>query len=212
MKKIIFGLVIAMLNIFFVSAQSDEGFKEKDLTIVYIAHTTDIPLARLTGLLEERYRGGVQFSNDVIFYLSNGTEPLIVKINTAEENKLDFEPMIIDELWAKRSHDIDPYPDVAKLIEIVNENDFVSESGELKYLSVTFDFFISEEFWTMKYNESIIAKLYFALDVNNIKQENPDLFFNVYRPSEVELIYDNGKPFGLKDLDNINSNIMVLPY
>lgn len=212
MKKIVFGLVIAMLNVFFLSAQSDDGFKEKDLTIVYIAHTTDIPLARLTSLLEERYRGGVQFSNDVIFYLSNGTEPLIVKINTAEENKLDFEPMIIDELWAKRSHDIDPYTDVTKLIEIVNDNDFVSESGELKYLSVTFDFFISEEFWTMKYNESIIAKLYFALDLNKIKKDNPDLFFNVYRPSEVELIYENNMPFGLKDLDNINSNIMLLPY
>ena len=212
MKKIVFSLVILMLNTLLLPAQNYEGFKEKDLTIVYIAHTTDVPLARLTELLEERYRGGVQFSNDVIFYMSNGSEPLIVKINTADENKVDFEPMIIEELWAKRSHDVDPYVDVQSLIEIINNNDFISADGKLNYLSVTFDFFISEEFWTMKYNESIIAKLYFALDVNHIKLENPDLFFNIYRPTEVELVYENGKPFGLKDLDKINSNVMILPY
>lgn len=212
MKRIVFSLIFVMASIFISSAQSNEGVKEKDLTIVYIAHTTNVPLAKLVNMLEERYRGGVQFSNDVIFYLSNGSEPLIVNVNTAEDNNGDFEPMIIDELWAKRSHDVDPYTDVANLIDLINKNDFVDANGKLNYLSVTFDFFVSEEFWTMKFNESIIAKLYFALDINGIKKKNPDLFFNVYRPSEVELKYENGKPFGLKDLDNINSNIMVLPY
>lgn len=212
MKRIVFSLIFVMASIFISSAQNNEGAKEKDLTIVYIAHTTDVPLAKLVNMLEERYRGGVQFSNDVIFYLSNGTEPLIVMVNTAEDNNGDFEPMIIDELWAKRSHDVDPYTDVSNLIDLINKNDFVDADGKLKYLSVTFDFFVSEEFWTMKFNESIIAKLYFALDINGIKKNNPDLFFNVYRPSEIELKYENGKPFGLKDLDNINSNIMVLPY
>ena len=212
MKRIVFSLVTILLSTLSLSAQSDSDFKEKELTIVYIAHTTDVPLAKLTTLLEERYRGGVQFSNDVIFYISNGAEPLIVKINTADENKVDFESKIIEELWAKRSHDVDPYVDVLSLIEIVNNNDFISEDGKLNYLSVTFDFFISEEFWTMKYNESIIAKLYFALNVNHIKQDNPELFFNIYRPEEVELVYENNKPFGLKDLDEINSNVMILPY
>lgn len=182
------------------------------MTIVYVAHTTDVPLARLTELLEERYRGGVQFSNEVIFYISNGSEPLVVKVNTNDENKADFESMIIDELWAKRSHDVDPHVDTQSLIEIINDNDFITEDGKLKYLSVTFDFFISEEFWTMKYNESIIAKLYFALDINNIKKNNPDLFFNIYHPYEIKLVFEDGKPFGLKDLDKINSNIMLLPY
>ncbi len=212
MKRIVFSLIFVMASIFISSAQSNEGVKEKDLTIVYIAHTTNVPLAKLVNMLEERYRGGVQFANDVIFYLSNGSEPLIVNVNTAEDNNGDFEPMIIDELWAKRSHDVDPYTDVANLIDLINKNDFVDANGKLNYLSVTFDFFVSEEFWTMKFNESIIAKLYFALDINGIKKKNPDLFFNVYRPSEIELKYENGKPFGLKDLDNINSNIMVLPY
>ncbi len=212
MKKIVFSLVILMLNALLLPAQNDEGFKEKDLTIVYVAHTTDVPLARLTELLEERYRGGVQFSNEVIFYISNGSEPLVVKVNTNDENKADFESMIIDELWAKRSHDVDPHVDTQSLIEIINDNDFITEDGKLKYLSVTFDFFISEEFWTMKYNESIIAKLYFALDINNIKKNNPDLFFNIYHPYEIKLVFEDGKPFGLKDLDKINSNIMLLPY
>ena len=212
MKRIVFSLVTILLNTLFLSAQSNSDFKEKELTIVYIAHTTDVPLARLTTLLEERYRGGVQFSNDVIFYLSNGSEPLIVKVNTPGENKVDFEPLIIDELWSKRSHDIDPYTDVATLIDIINKNDFIDENKELKYLSVTFDFFVGEEFWTMKYNESIIAKFYFTLDFSKIKQTNPDLFFNVYCPSEIELVYEDNKPFGLKDLDEINSNLMVLPY
>ena len=203
-------------NMEYISAQEfvDQevlDFKERDLTIVFIAHTTDVPLAKLTETLEEHYRNGVQFGNEVIFYLSNGSEPHIVKVNTKEQNNEDFEAEIIDELWAKRSHDIDPYFDVENIINIVNENDFVDENGKLKYLSVTFDFFVTETFWTMKYNESIISKLYFALDVNTIKQDNPALYFNVHYASEGHEV-DNTNKFGVKNLQNINTNVQVLPY
>ena len=181
------------------------------MTIVYIAHTTDVPLAKLTEKLEEHYRNGVQFSNEVIFYLSNGSEPYIVKVNTKGQNKDDFEAEIIDELWAKRSHDIDPFSDVENIINIVNDNDFIDENGKLKYLSVTFDFFVTESFWTMKYNESIISKLYFTLDINTIKQDNPDLYFNIHYASEGQEVNSSNK-FGLKNLENINGNVQVMPY
>ena len=203
-------------NISYIAAQDmldqeASDFKEKDLTIVYIAHTTDVPLAKLTEKLEEHYRNGVQFSNEVIFYLSNGSEPYIVKVNTKGQNKDDFEAEIIDELWAKRSHDIDPFSDVENIINIVNENDFIDENGKLKYLSVTFDFFVTESFWTMKYNESIISKLYFTLDINTIKQDNPDLYFNIHYASEGQEVNSSNK-FGLKNLENINGNVQVMPY
>ena len=201
------GFVTAQENV----DQEASDFKEKDLTIVYIAHTTDVPLAKLTEKLEEHYRNGVQFENEVIFYLSNGSEPYIVKVNTKGQNNEDFEAEIIDELWAKRSHDIDPYSDVENIINIVNENDFVNEEGKLKYLSVTFDFFVTETFWTMKYNESIISKLYFALDINEVKKDNPDLYFNVHYASEGQAI-DNSNKFGVKNLQNINVNVQVMPY
>ena len=127
-------------NIGYIAAQDmvdqeASDFKEKDLTIVYIAHTTDVPLAKLTEKLEEHYRNGVQFSNEVIFYLSNGSEPYIVKVNTKGQNKDDFEAEIIDELWAKRSHDIDPFSDVENIINIVNDNDFIDENGKVESFS-----------------------------------------------------------------------------
>ena len=217
MKRIFFCLLMLMTcNISYIAAQDmldqeASDFKEKDLTIVYIAHTTDVPLAKLTEKLEEHYRNGVQFSNEVIFYLSNGSEPYIVKVNTKGQNKDDFEAEIIDELWAKRSHDIDPFSDVENIINIVNENDFIDENGKLKYLSVTFDFFVTESFWTMKYNESIISKLYFTLDINTIKQDNPDLYFNIHYASEGQEVNSSNK-FGLKNLENINGNVQVMPY
>lgn len=212
MRRTIFCIIFLLSSIALLNAQERKDFKEKDLTIVYVAHTTDVPLARLIEQLEERYRGGVQFENDVIFYLSNGSEPKIVKVNTKDENKNDFEIYITEELWSKRSHDIDPYTDVTTLLQTIDENDFADEEGNLKYLSVTFDFFVSESFWTMKYNESIIAKLYFALDIRSYKEKGLDLMFNVYRPSEIEIVYEDNKPFGSKNLDNINTNILVLPY
>lgn len=217
MKRIFFCLLTLMTcNIGYIAAQDmvdqeASDFKEKDLTIVYIAHTTDVPLAKLTEKLEEHYRNGVQFSNEVIFYLSNGSEPYIVKVNTKGQNKDDFEAEIIDELWAKRSHDIDPFSDVENIINIVNDNDFIDENGKLKYLSVTFDFFVTESFWTMKYNESIISKLYFTLDINTIKQDNPDLYFNIHYASEGQEVNSSNK-FGLKNLENINGNVQVMPY
>ena len=217
MKRIFFCLLMLMTcNISYIAAQDmldqeASDFKEKDLTIVYIAHTTDVPLAKLTEKLEEHYRNGVQFSNEVIFYLSNGSEPYIVKVNTKGQNKDDFEAEIIDELWAKRSHDIDPFSDVENIINIVNDNDFIDENGKLKYLSVTFDFFVTESFWTMKYNESIISKLYFTLDINTIKQDNPDLYFNIHYASEGQEVNSSNK-FGLKNLENINGNVQVMPY
>lgn len=213
MSKYIFCTIVFLLNVFFMSAQNDvQSKKERELTFVYVAHTTDVPLSDLIERLKETYRGGVQFFNEVIFYLSNGEEPLIVKVNTAEENKDDFETIIIDELWAKRSHDIEPYVDVPKLLNLINDNDFINEDGVLKYSSVTFDFYVSESFWSMNYNESIIAKLYFALEINKLKQKNLELMFNVYCPSDAQSILENKRPFGPKNLGNINNDVMVLPY
>ena len=209
MKKILFCVALMMVNVCTIYAQKTE---DKDLMFVYIAHTNDVPLKRLTSILKEHYRFGVQFFNDVIFYMSNGDDPLIVKVNTTDDNKNDFENMIIDELWNKRSHDINPSLDVENIIDIINKNDFIDEDSNLKYMSVTFEFYASNSFWTMNYNESIISKLYFALDINKLKQKNEELMFNVYYPSDNKISFENNLPFGTKNLENINNNIMLLTY
>lgn len=212
MKKIVVLLAVLVFGLHAVTAQENVNVEEKEFTFVYVAHTTDVPLAKLVSILEEHYRNGVQFSNDVIFYLSNGVEPLVVKVNTKDDNKLDFEKIVIDELWSKRSHEIDPYADIESIITLLNETDFLREDGRLKYSSVVFDFFVSETFWTMKYNESIIAKLYFLLDINSIRKINPELIFNVHYPSESNMQFEKDKPFGLKNLGKINNNVILLPY
>ena len=210
MKKIIFILLYAIFCIISVSAQDIDS--SKNYTFIYIAHDVSTPIDRLSDKLREAYREAVQFDNIAIFYMSNGRDPIIVKVlPNGNDNREDFEKVLMNELQEMNSHDVDSEIDAEAIIDLLSENDFESYNY-IHYALVNLDFYIGSLFWTLGDNENIISRVYFVLDIAKFKYQN--LAFNIYCNEEDfdKLNYEEGKPFGDKNVSSINSNITILPY
>ena len=95
-------------------------------------------------------------------------------------------------------------------MELFNENDFLKHDGTLKYNSMTWQFYVSQEFWNANYHEKIIAKLYYILDLPKISSDYLHLMIMCDR--ENELIYDNDNPWGLKNFCKNLVKLEILNY
>lgn len=210
MKKKLYILMFALACMISASAQDIDA--SKNYTFIYIAHDVSTPIDRLSDKLREAYRDAVQFDNVAIFYMSNGQNPIIVKVlPSGNDNRDDFEKVLMNELQEMNSHDVDSEIDAETIIDLLSENNFESY-GYINYALVNLNFYIGSLFWTLGDNENIISRVYFVLDIAKFK--NQDLAFNVYCNEEDidDLYYEDGKPFGDKNVCSINSNITILPY
>ena len=210
MKRIFFILTFVIACVLNTFAQ--EADASKNYSFIYIAHDVTTPIDRLSEKLREAYREAVQYENVAIFYMSNGTDPIIVKVlPSGDDNRDDFEKVLMTELQEMNSHDVDSEIDAEAIVDLLSENDFASY-GRINYALVNLDFYIGSMFWTLGDNENIISRVYFVLDIDKFKYQ--DLAFNVYCNEEdfSKLNYEEGKPFGEKNLSSINNDITILPY
>ena len=192
------------------TAQSDDT-ADKNYRFVYIAHDVSTPVDRLANELRTKYREAIQYDDVVVFYLSNGYESIVVNVNTPTgDNRDDFEKQLMSELQEYNSHDVEAEVDVNKILETLAKNDFSDGAGQLRYASVNLDFYIGSMFWTLGNNESILAELYWSIDVPSFKGK--EFAFNVFRNTEDVLNYPEGMPFGKRNVDDINKNVMVFDY
>lgn len=182
----------------------------KDFYFVYIAHDRTTPVQRLSRILQEMYDDAVKYGHACVFYLANNQSPNIVSVNIGNDNRKDFGAMIIGELQNKLSHDISPRFDLATIVDIFNKNDYLLSNQELRYASVTWNFYTSERFWDGGYNESLIAPLYWIMEVD--KMQELDFYFNVYHSEDDELEIDETSSFGMKNLSAINKDVLLLEY
>ena len=204
MKKfIILALSILLLGNTGIMADSST-----DLYFIYIAHDRTSSVKSLTSTLLDIYNSCVKYGYAGVFYLSNGDEPIIVNVNFAKDNREDFNALI-GELQDKTSHDVSPGTDVKRIVEIFNNDDFIDEKGNLRYTSVTWNYYVSELFWKMGYNESVIARLNWIMNFTFMKDE--DIYVNVFHPSNDQLELTE-LPFGEKNIGNINEEFLLLEY
>lgn len=204
MRKLI--LIVLVFFCISASAQSRPG---DDLTFVYINHTNDTPINDLCKRLGDKVKTAQRVKSPLIIYLANGKKPYIatVGINGSKEEGFDN---IIQALQEKNSHPIDTKEDLRNIIEIFNHIDFLSELGVPKYSSMTWQFYIDQQFWKDNYNEEIIAKLYFALDLDLLP--NDYLHLMLFYRSDNEFEYDKENPFGVKNLCKNLRNLEFLYY
>lgn len=190
-----------------------EGVAQKinsDFYFIYIAHDRATPVQRLSKILQGLYDDAVKYGHSCVFYLANNDIPYIVNVNTKNDNRNDFSLKIIAELQNKIAHGINPRFDVDNIVTMFNENDYLLGEQELKYASVTWNFYTSEWFWKEGYNESLIASLYWIMGVENT--QDLDFYFNVFHSSDDELEFEDGLVFGKKNLLNINADCFLLDY
>ncbi len=201
MKKILLTFLFVMVSLAgLAQSQSFEFY--------YIAHDRTTPVADLCRRLEQVYDMARSYEDiAVVFYLPNYDEPKIVKVNLPGDNRDDFK-QIIRELRIKDAHECFADLDYENIIQLVNEHDFISESGEQTYTSVTFCWYVNPDFWHFKYNEHLIASLYFALELDKYPSY---VTTQVWHADNDGLEVDSENPFGSKNLCK-NMNFLLQQY
>lgn len=192
-RRILTALVFFVISVFGVSAQ------DKALRFVYIAHDENTVTQKLIYILKEYYIDVLNYPDfrSAVFYLANGSYPVIVRVNTVNENPKDFD-IIVDELQSKRSHDVDVETDLERIPQIFNEIETTAD-GVPAFSSVEWDWYINSTFWSLGYNESVIAALSWIMEMPDfVEKGSLDLKF--YSDEKDILPVDEAHPFGEKGL------------
>lgn len=208
MRKLIL-IVLGLLASNYIFAQNKA---EQELSFVYVTHDENTDTQTLINRLKQKYKNTINYPDmrATIFYLSNGANPIIVKVNTEDDNRKDFEN-IIYSLQTKRAHDVNPGEDVERIVDLFNENDIVDNEGAFVYKSVEWTYYINPSFWMLQNNEHVIASLYFIMDMESLIEArylNLEFF---YGENGGQISYDEELPFGNKNLCK-NMAFFPMPY
>lgn len=195
--KRLFTFVAALSFTFSVMAQEFPA-SQQTFEFYYIAHDEQTPVGKVCDFLIERQKEATYYNDlAMVFYLANGDDPLIVRMNLPEDNRKDFQK-IINALQQQISHDISPKADREEIVRLFNEVDFVDDQGNLSFRTFQWISFVTPMFWQMKYNEDVLAALYFILDMGQLPEGY--LTMDVYYDNATPLNYNKRFPFGEKNL------------
>ncbi len=208
MKRICLLLVSLLLG---TAPTLGQEKSEQDLAFIYIAHDEYTAVQSLIERLKEAFADAINYpeSRAVIFYLANAENPIVVQVNTKNDNQQEFD-RIVDELQTKRSHNVEPVVDCAKIQEIFNADDLIDDEGKGLYRSVEWTYYVNSTFWALMYNESVIASLFFIMDMEEMI-ESGYLRVNIMHGADDTLPYNEESPFGPKALC-ASKKFLPMPY
>ena len=170
----------------------------QSLEFVYVAHDRTTPVNALCERLTEIHDYAMQDeSMAVIFYLANADAPRIVRMNLPGDNRDDLGGLL-GEIRYKSAHEIFPDVDQEEIVRLFDEVDFLNDSGNPSFTSFKMTWSVNPTFWSLGYNESLIARLFFTLDLGSLSGG----YFNmeVWHARNDGLKYDEEMPFGPKNL------------
>lgn len=231
MKRLSYNVLNCLLFTFClvcdVYAQDNKG---KRMQFVYIDHEVTTPTALINNRITDRKNDVSQFPEreSLIVYLSNGRRSPVAFVNikeyldneqlmriTPSGNSRDTEEAfkyVLEVLNNANSHTVDARVDVQNILDILEHLNAFDENGKLNYRSIRFDFYIGPNFWQLRNNEKVIARLYSVLRNGLSNDDKEKITFNVLKPENVHIDYIEGKPFGASNLDDINSDIQIMEY
>ncbi len=207
MKKLLV-LLFAICCSAFQNIQAQKKI-ERDYNFHYISHDRATPVNKLSSALQSAYDDAVEYDNIAVFYLANGSSPMIVRVNTPDDNRGDF-PRLIGQLQEVISHDVDAYSDVDSIMSFLETHPFAESDGHLRYQSVNWKYFVSSIFWTMGYNEALIATLYWALDMKRISH-NEEFALYVVTDDDIEAVSQHNA-MGDKNYEDMNKDFVLISY
>ena len=195
--------IIVLLGIFLclgVPAFAQDT-QEQELTFVYIAHDENTSTSELIKRLRSIYEDAVNYPEScaAIFYLPNGEFPKVVKVNAGKDNRKEFVE-IVGALQSRRSHEVDSTVDIETIQQILEEVDLKNEKGENNFASVQWIYYVNSTFWTLQYNEDIIASLYFILDMEPMIKSGYLTVTMYYSEESDKIPYNRQSPWGDKNL------------
>lgn len=195
-------LLLMVITSFTAFAQS------QDFEFYYISHDRTTPVDDLCDRLEYIYENALgDESYAVIFYLPNYDEHIEVRINLEDDNRDDFN-ILVRELREKDAHENYAYHDYESIMKLINKYDFIDEEGNRQYSSVLFCWYVTPYFWDWGCNESLIARLYFTLELDKYRgYVNTQIWHAQYDDLQV----DERNPFGNKNLCR-QMGFVLMPY
>ncbi len=182
--------------------------KKQTFRFIYVAPDNAMTQQRLFAALNDHRNHIANEGAPAIFYLASGNSPIIVKFNLANDNKADFENELLYYLKQSMSTKVEASYDRRRIMELINQYDFIDEKGELKYEKTEFDFHVGKAFWDRGNNEAIIGSLFFGLNAAKYINEGRMQFNVFFRCPTSKGSFDRDLPFGNLNLDNINQTII----
>ncbi|MDE6304645.1 MAG: hypothetical protein K2M01_07465 [Paramuribaculum sp.] len=177
---------------------------------IYVAADNNMSQQGLIEALTDHYNHIVHDEIPAIFYLSFRPEPIIVKFNTGDgDNPDDFESEFLYTLRQSMSYNVTPDYDRNKILEIMNENNYVTDDGFKKYENIELNFHVGKAFWDAGNNEAIIAPVFFGIDAAKHIADKKMQFNVMFRCPQSKGSFDRDVPFGTMNLDEINQ--IVIP-
>lgn len=205
-----FLLLLMTFSVISMKAQdieetSTDVTPEQSFSFVYIAQGNgeEMPIQEMERKLETSW-SAIQ-RGPVIFYLSRGMDtPMILKANMDEYADLEKEREKFDEMIASLregiQYSVDGAHDKQRILELLQEHDFVNEKGIPRYVSTNFEFHVGQDFWDFGNNETVIASLFFELNISQYIKYGYDFHFNVFCPRRLTWNETEG-PFGILNPD-----------
>lgn len=187
--------------------------RNQELHFYYIVHDIKTDPQRLCQELQKEYDNLNEYGNAGIFYLANKDKPMIVCVNMANvENDEDGTrfPLLIGEIQSKRKHDILVHHDIDFVMNLFERLPFLSEENELLYQSVNWNYYISSDFMTLGYNESIIATFYWTMDMDRLRKQ--EFYLNVMYSKTDDMSGFSKHIMGSKNLNGINDHVTLISY
>ena len=164
--------------------------QQRELEINYIAH--DHYTESLLKQIEDIYQvNSYNMNKRTYLYLANTDSPTIVLCSP--ETEKEYNEMCYS-ISSQIKHNIWPEEDIKQILNLLKEDDFVSEDNQPRYSFVTFNFYVTSSFWQYRYNETLIGRLFWDLDLS--QYENCEV--KIHRPEDDVFEYNEDSPFGVK--------------
>lgn len=218
-------LVTMMLHLFLLmvasaSAVAQTDKKEQSFRFVYIATDMSVDKKTLRDALKPLRDDAEVKSTATVFYLSNGSDPVIVEFNMNYESESQKESLLANSIGMydskliysinnNLSQPAEADFDRSKVKELLSKYGVINEEGQSNYKDFFMDFHVGKRFWDMHRNESIIGALYFDLDFSKYYGNNDYQFVvNFYCPPAMDK-YNHDKSFGDLNPDDMNRKVLV---
>ena len=185
-----------------------ETEEKQTFRFVYVAPDNTMTQQRLFSALNNHRNHVVNEGSPAIFYMATGNNPIIVKFNLEDDNHNDFESEMLYYMKNSMSTKVEASFDRQKIIELINQYDFIGEGGELKYDKTEFDFHVGKTFWDQGNNEAVIGSLFFGLNAAKYINDGRMQFNVFFRCPTSKGSFDRDNPFGNLNFDGINQKII----
>lgn len=167
--------------------------QERELEIDYIAH--DHFNEAILNAVDEIYQTNAYSKNrQTYLYLANAENPIILRCDSNHQKEFEnFRYSINSQL----KHNVWPEVDIQRILELLKGDDFIDDNGKPRYSFFTLNFYITPSFWSYNYNETLIARLLWDLELPDMTNYQ----VNIYHPENDGVQYDEDHMFGPKKLN-----------